>query len=404
MYFFKSLLLLLTLIGLSGCGVTSEDEKNPSNPTATPHRDSTVTNTHTNNNGINKSFNGEWRGQGVQSSGDQWTINIDINSRTQKYTISYPSLNCGGELTLLSVDDEKIELNEKITYGDCTDHGKVVLVKRSEDKARYIWYFQNGTQDAWGEVERNKNKNIDIDNITGVWKGTYTCSQGLTALELTIKKISSEDVEAIFNFSAHPSNPNVPSGSYKMLGEYTTPHKLDLETYQWIQRPANYAMVGLLGGFDSSFSTYRGTVPFSGCTTFSLSKGAEKESKHEGTKLYKNFGVTTLAYKDSSNWDAKVQELFGSEYRVADWNDLVSYHNGGGDLIELYNGLGLTKYKGSAYVKRGGNSSYSTTRYYYASRHNHNKPSYYLAHENIDNHLISLGSWYGSKIIMAIRK
>ena len=402
MYFFKSLLILLTSIIISGCQPITEEENYSNDPTN--NTSNTITHTHTNS--INKSFNGEWIGQGVQSNGNQWNIEININSRTQKYTISYPSANCGGELKLLSVDDNKIEFNEKLTYGlnECTDHGKVILVKRSENRARYIWYFQQGTQDAWGEVERKKNSNLDINEIVGKWKGTYSCNQELTTLNLTIKKISTEVVEAIFNFSAHPSNPNIASGSYQMIGEYTTPNKLDLETYTWINRPPNHEMIGLQGGFNSSFTTYRGSIPYSGCTTFSLSKIIDKENKDEGKILYKNFGVTTLSYKDNSNWDTKIQQLFGSEYRVADWNDLINYYNNGGDLLELYNGLGLTTYGDSAYVKRSGGSSYSETRHYYASRHNHHKPSYYLAHENIDNHLISLGSWYGSNNIMAIKK
>jgi len=43
-------------------------------------------------------------------------------------------------------------------------------------------------------------------------------------------------------------------------------------------------------------------------------------------------------------------------------------------------------------------------RDYYATRHEHNKPAGYLAHDNIDNYLISLGSWSGSRKIMASRK
>ena len=35
-------------------------------------------------------------------------------------------------------------------------------------------------------------------------------------------------------------------------------------------------------------------------------------------------------------------------------------------------------------------------RHYYISRHDGNKPAHYLAHDNIDNYTISLGSWYGN--------
>ncbi len=116
------------------------------------------------------------------------------------------------------------------------------------------------------------------------------------------------------------------------------------------------------------------------------------------------FALTANTYADSSDWDAAVQSEFGSDYRVADWNDLVAYHNDGGDLLALYDGLGMTNYGHSASVTRSGDPSYSSTRYYFASRHEHNKPGSYLAHANIDNYLLSLGSWNGTRKILAIKK
>src|SRR6056297_3096359 len=120
--------------------------------------------------------------------------------------------------------------------------------------------------------------------------------------------------------------------------------------------------------------------------------------------LYGDFGVTTARYDDDSDWDEIVNDLFGAEYRVADWNDLKAIYNNGEDLLDLFDGLEMTEYKDSAYVKRNGDPTYSSTRYYSAARHEHNKPSSYMAHDNIDNYLLSLGSWYGSNEIMAIKK
>jgi PKD repeat protein len=117
-----------------------------------------------------------------------------------------------------------------------------------------------------------------------------------------------------------------------------------------------------------------------------------------------NFGITSDVHEYNSNWDNIVSNEFGSAYRVADWTDLVSYYNSGGDLLELFDQLGLTEYGVSASVYRNGEQFYSGTRSYFASRHEHNKPSTYLAHENINNYLISLGSWNGSYKIIVIKK
>ena len=106
----------------------------------------------------------------------------------------------------------------------------------------------------------------------------------------------------------------------------------------------------------------------------------------------------------NSDWENIVLNEFGTNYRVADWNDLLNFYNSGGNLLELFDALGLTEYNSSAFLKRNGQQFYSSTRAYFASRHEHNRPSSYLAHENINNYLISLGSWYGARKIMVIKK
>jgi len=123
----------------------------------------------------------------------------------------------------------------------------------------------------------------------------------------------------------------------------------------------------------------------------------------EGT-TFENFAITNDVLPYNSDWNQVINEIFGSTYRVCDWNDLEEYYNNGGDLLALFDGLGLTEYRSGASVTRNGNPSYSSTRSYFASRHEHNKPSNYLAHDNIDNYLISLGSWYGNRKIIAIKK
>jgi len=112
--------------------------------------------------------------------------------------------------------------------------------------------------------------------IAGTWKGTYTCSQGLTGLTLNIvKDIGSDDVTAVFSFYADDSNPTVPSGSYSMIGVYQDDLVLNLESLSWINNVRGYNMVDLNGKFNASFSKFTGNIPYTGCTTFSLSKVTE---------------------------------------------------------------------------------------------------------------------------------
>jgi len=106
-----------------------------------------------------KLFNGEWIGDGEQTNGHKWSIRINIDSIKKKYTIDYPSLNCGGRLDFISTSGNKIEFYENFTYGysRCVQ-GKVVLIKTSDNQSDFLWYDSNGRQDGWGKVERGVSK------------------------------------------------------------------------------------------------------------------------------------------------------------------------------------------------------------------------------------------------------
>lgn len=119
---------------------------------------------------------------------------------------------------------------------------------------------------------------------------------------------------------------------------------------------------------------------------------------------FQNFGITGSKYEYNSNWNEKVQEAFGSDYRIADWNDLKKYNEDGHDLLELFNKLGITKYNQSVFITNDGKITYSDKRSYIAIRHNRQKPLSGLIHDNIDNYTISLGSWNTNKQILVYSK
>lgn len=82
--------------------------------------------------------------------------------------------------------------------------------------------------------------------VTGTWEGTYTCAQGLTALNLTIREApgSNNVLEATFSFSPHSSNPDAETGSFSMRGSYSG-GQLQLFAGEWIDQPAGYETVDL---------------------------------------------------------------------------------------------------------------------------------------------------------------
>ena len=138
---------------------------------------------------------------------------------------------------------------------------------------------------------------------------------------------------------------------------------------------------------------------------YSIGEAEKEESVQESNTIkYKNFGLTKEVYPYNSNWDQIVNEQFGKNYRVADWKDLEDYYARGEDILQLFDGLGLTERGDDAYVKRNGDPNYTSSRFYFVERHEHNKRDGWLAHEDIDHYLISLGSWYGKSQIMAIKQ
>jgi hypothetical protein len=115
-------------------------------------------------------------------------------------------------------------------------------------------------------------QSVTIADVTGSWTGAYHCAQGSTALELEIS--GSEDaIVARFAFSAHASNPGVPSGSFMMTGRFDAKTAtLTLTQQRWINQPPGYIMVDMVGQISASERSYRGRITTEGCEGFFLKR------------------------------------------------------------------------------------------------------------------------------------
>ncbi len=111
--------------------------------------------------------------------------------------------------------------------------------------------------------------------LVGTWRGSYTCFQGLTALELVVER-AGDHIDARFIFSAHPNNPGVPSGSFRMAGTVDAKsRRVVLEPREWIDEPPGYVMVGLVGMLTVDGQRMSGRVQAEGCTVFTLSRAGK---------------------------------------------------------------------------------------------------------------------------------
>lgn len=99
-------------------------------------------------------FLGSWVGTGAEVLGATWIVEITIGK--EKIQVSYPSLKCGGNLVLISDQDNRLTLRESINFGlkRCVDRGKVVLIPQDGDHVLFNYYYPNGELGATAVLTR----------------------------------------------------------------------------------------------------------------------------------------------------------------------------------------------------------------------------------------------------------
>ncbi|HET7462901.1 MAG TPA: hypothetical protein VFJ82_16730 [Longimicrobium sp.] len=103
-------------------------------------------------------FVGSWRGIGEQSNepGRSWTIAVTIApGRVGDVVgmITYPSLACGGDLVLQSVDGDSLVAREHITFGSCVNDGIVTLRRRPAGPPLiFAWRLETSDLTAFGQL------------------------------------------------------------------------------------------------------------------------------------------------------------------------------------------------------------------------------------------------------------
>ena len=139
-------------------------------------------------------------------------------------------------------------------------HRRILLLASALLALSLAWISPAGAQDA---------------GIAGVWRGTYTCAQGVTGLILRVAG-AGEAVTASFEFFADPSNPGIPSGAYTMTGRYDTKSRaLALRQERWVEQPPGYIMVDLDGTLSADGRTVTGRIANENCSDFTVSRAAK---------------------------------------------------------------------------------------------------------------------------------
>jgi len=127
--------------------------------------------------------------------------------------------------------------------------------------------------------------------------------------------------------------------------------------------------------------------------------------KRQIAASYENFHVIAHDLDETEDLKTACKEKLGIGVRLADWNDLIAYYREGGSLEDFIEALEIP----IEYVKPNDtdpipNTAYRISmngelrwrgRHYFVARHDHTKREGFLAHYDLDNYHLTLGSWFG---------
>jgi hypothetical protein len=112
------ILILLSLLSLSAAAQTPKSKKH--------HNPTWVT--------------GTWEGTGYQTD-DKSTWTMLLRAHSGKYSISYPSLKCGGKWVVRRLQKNRALFTERLSYGQeqCQNNGRVTIQRLNKKQLMFIY-------------------------------------------------------------------------------------------------------------------------------------------------------------------------------------------------------------------------------------------------------------------------
>ena len=126
----------------------------------------------------------------------------------------------------------------------------------------------------------------DSGMLVGKWRGSYSCLQGHTGLQLTFGEGDEAAIAGEFAFFPLQDNPDVPTGRFAVSATYNERSRgVAVKGVRWIKQPTNYRMVDLTGTLSEDGKHIDGKVEFTGCTSFHVTRegGARQSTKAKGS-------------------------------------------------------------------------------------------------------------------------
>ena len=172
-----------------------------------------------------------------------YSVNVTINGMNQRFAVKQ------SEITKLQVKSKKYSSDKKnvtvkaVAYID----REVAVIKSSVT----IKYKLKGKKWKVSNVKFGKGS-ISKVQLKGEWIGTYVANQGQTKAHFVIDEVTKDGyASGTFYFSATPTNPKVPSGSYTVNGGYDKKTgKVTFVGEEWIEKPDTYIIIDFYGYLD----------------------------------------------------------------------------------------------------------------------------------------------------------
>lgn len=111
---------------------------------------------------------GTWEGTGYQiDDNSTWSMKLTVvkaKNGQRRFSIEYPSLNCGGRWKLLNTNGRKLVFREQLSYGQekCSNNGRV-WVERINSKQILFLYANQGTREITASAVLNRKRTLSLN-------------------------------------------------------------------------------------------------------------------------------------------------------------------------------------------------------------------------------------------------
>lgn len=179
----------------------------------------------------------------------KYSVSVNVNNNEQRFSIKASDIT---QIRIRSKKQSKTKMVVKsVVYIDrevATVKGNVTTTYSLKNNK---WKLSNVAYTSTA---------LSAIHLKGNWSGTYEQNRGHSKLDLSVGGTTADGfaTDAVFAFSATPTSPSIPSGSYTLKGGADkTTGLVTLEGDLWIDQPEGYVFVDIHGYVDLVNKTIR---------------------------------------------------------------------------------------------------------------------------------------------------